>query len=115
MTATYQNSVIQELNWSLHGGQRRQQRGFKSIDPFLLQTFGERVEDGYLMTNQSINQAQHALKQLIQRLDHLKGAALIEEGNTVVTCYRADKKRIRRLRAGHVETQASNSHQSTKQ
>jgi len=55
------------------------------------------------MTGQAIGDAGHCLKKMIQRLDHIQGSALIEQGGTVVTTYRADKKRIRRLRAGHVQ------------
>jgi len=90
------------LNWSKHALGRQQQRGFQGLDSQLPQAFGEQAEDGYLMTGQAIGDARHCLKQMIQRLGHIQGSALIEQSGTVVTTYRADKKRIRRLRAGHV-------------
>lgn len=91
------------LEWSRHARGRQQQRGFQELDALLIQTFGEEVEDGFVLTGQSVNEARHSLKKMLQRLDHLAGSTLIEGGGTVITTYRADKKRIRRLRAGHVE------------
>lgn len=104
MRQTYEPVSDVVMTWSRHAAQRQQQRGFQYIDCLLLQAFGEEVEDGWLMTGQATSDARHRLKQLIQRLDHLSGSALIEEGGTIVTTYRADKKRVRRLKAGHLET-----------
>ena len=92
-----------KLRWSKHARQRLGQRGFKQVDEDLFKAFGEQVEDGYLMTNQAIQDAQLSLKAALQRLDHLKGATLIEADGAVVTVYRADRKRVKRLQSGHVE------------
>ena len=91
------------LEWSRHARGRQQQRGFQDLDALLIQGFGEEVEDGFVLTGQAINEARHTLKKMLQRLDHLAGSTLIENGGTIITTYRADKKRIRRLRAGHIE------------
>ena len=93
----------EQLRWSKHARQRLGQRGFKQVDEDLLTAFGEQVEDGYLMTNQAIQDARLSLKTSLQRLDHLKGATLIEADGAVVTVYRADRKRVKRLKSGHVE------------
>ncbi len=103
MKKNNQQATAKVLVWSRHARQRQQQRGFQQLDLMLLQAFGEEVDDGILMSGQAINEARHTLKQMIQRLDHLNGTTIIEEGGTVITTYRADKKRIRRLRAGHVK------------
>lgn len=103
MNSSSQEACLQDLRWSRHAQQRQQQRGFQAMDTVLLQSFGEYVEDGYLMTNQSVAEAQQFLKKMLQRLDHIRGATLIESEGTVITASRADKKRVRRLRMGHVE------------
>jgi hypothetical protein len=94
----------QVLAWSYHAQQRQQQRGFQPLDAILLQAFGEPVEDGYLMSGKSVSEARRLLKTMIQRLNHINGNVLIETSGTVITTFRADKKRIRRLREGHVKT-----------
>ena len=97
-----QQLSAQALQWSKHALARQQQRGFQQVDALLIEAFGEEVEDGFIMTGQAGNDARQMLKKTIQRLDHLAGSTLIASNGTVITTFRADKKRIRRLRAGHV-------------
>lgn len=85
---------------SRHAQQRLRQRGLKESDVARLQRFGEEVEEGYLMTDRSLEASIAALKSEIQRLERLRGLALIERGNTLVTMYRADRRRQSRLLRG---------------
>lgn len=97
------------LSWSLHAAQRQQQRGFKASDVELVMTWGEDVEDGFVLSDRALKRARKELgkageKAALQRLERIRGMTLIEQGNTLVTIYRADRKRLRRLRSGHVQT-----------
>ena len=93
---------------SQHARARCRQRGLTAEDVALVMEFGESVDDGYVMTRKVLQSAQTELhmqnrKRQIQLLDHLKGIAVIEAGHQIITAYRADKKRIRRLRKGPVK------------
>jgi hypothetical protein len=93
---------------SQHAFQRSNQRGLQLKGLHLVMEFGEPVDDGYLMTECAIKDAQQQLRQqgrkkALQQLSRLHNVAIIEEGGVVLTAYRADKNRMRRLRAGHVE------------
>ncbi len=101
--------AIHQVRMSYHASQRASQRGLKLYDISLVMEFGELVDDGYLMSDKAIARAREALKhngcdKEMQRLDHLAGIVVVEEGNTIVTAYRADKKRMRRLRSGRIKT-----------
>jgi len=93
---------------SQHAFQRAEQRGLQLKGLHLVLEFGDVVDDGYVMTAKALKDARQQLrkekrKQDLQQLDRLHNVAVIEEGGVIVTAFRADKKRIRRLREGHVE------------
>jgi len=97
-----------DLQFSDHADQRLHQRGLRPCDLDLILTYGEWVEDGCLLSGRAIHNARRALRHqgergALQRMDHLRNVTVILEGNTVVTVYRADARRLRRLRAGHVK------------
>lgn len=94
---------------SQHANARCRQRGLTSASLALVMEFGEGVDDGYVMTAKVMRAARKALsiqrrRKEIQQLDHLRDVAVIDVDNTILTVYRADKKRIRRLKAGHIQT-----------
>lgn len=93
---------------SKHAFKRSEQRGLQLKGLQLVLEFGEAVDDGFLMTQCAASDALQELRQQsrkkdIQHIGRLANVAVIVEKGVVVTAYRADKKRIRRLRAGHVE------------
>jgi hypothetical protein len=93
---------------SRHAFKRCEQRGLQLKGLDLVMEFGEPVNDGFLMTHCAVRAALQVLRQEgrkkdIQHLSHLHNVAVIEEKGVVLTAFRADKKRIRRLRAGHVQ------------
>jgi len=114
--SAYQNSnwleASHQIRMSLHARQRASQRGLTIADLNLVMEFGEWVADGFLMSEKARNKARETLKKqggsamhkALQRLDHLRNVVVIEEAGTMITIYRADKKRINRLRSGHVKT-----------
>ena len=82
---------------SRHAGRRLRQRGLREADLDRLQRYGEEFDDGYLMSNRTIDASITELKAEIQRLERLKGVVLIEQDNTVITVYRSDRRRQRRI------------------
>jgi len=91
---------------SMHAQRRIRQRGLKEADLGRLQRFGEEVEEGYLMTDRKLDECIAGLKSEIQRLERLRGLVLIEQGDTLVTLYRSDRRRQRRLLGGAVRPQS---------
>lgn len=97
-----------DVEISKHAFKRSNQRGLQLKGLNLVLEFGEPVDDGFIMTQSALKRASKILRQqkrrqAIQHLGHLSNVVVILEGGVMVTTYRADKKRIQRLRAGHVE------------
>jgi hypothetical protein len=90
------------IRLSAHALARLTQRGLKFEDLELFTKFGEEVDDGYVISHKAIEHYRGVLKAQMQRLEKLRGAALIESSGQVITLYRADKTRLRRLREGSV-------------
>jgi hypothetical protein len=82
---------------SAHAEVRMQQRGLSHADIALLTRWGERVQDGFVLTNRALEARKRALKSEMQRLERLRGVAVISMGDVVVTAYRARKHKIRGL------------------
>jgi len=86
------------LNFSRHAQARMCQRGLTKTDVEFVRKVGEWVDDGYVMTNSAVDQRIHELRHEMNRIEKLRGVALIEGANIVITVYRADHRRICRLR-----------------
>lgn len=95
---------------SVHAEARQRHRGLTRKDLELVQRYGEQVDDGWVLSDRAMDVARRELKQMLQRLDHLAGVTVIEKNGTVVTTYRADAKRIRRLREGELHTNRTRLH-----
>jgi len=83
---------------TMHASVRLKQRGLASDDISLIVEHGEDVGDGFLMTDKAINNRKECLTREMQRLEKLRGVAVIEDQGVIVTAYRADKRRIKKLR-----------------
>jgi hypothetical protein len=105
---------LMDISLSKHAGDRCRQRGLTNSALQLVVEFGEGVDDGYVMTKKAIAKARKALKAEfrsgdIQKLDHLRNVAVIDLEATVLTVYRADRKRIGRLRKGPLKAEQTSS------
>jgi len=96
-TAMYED---RETQVSFHAQQRLRQRGFQDADLDRMRRYGEAFDDGFLMSNRSIDEHIKELKSEIQHLERLKDTVLIEQDNTIVTIYRSDRRRQRRILRG---------------
>lgn len=97
-----------DVSISRHAFKRSEQRGLQLKGLNLVMEFGEEVDDGFVMTQNAFSYALNTLrkekrKKDIQHLGRLNNVAVIIEGDVIITAYRADKKRLRRLKSGHIE------------
>lgn len=86
-----------------HVQKRARQRGFRDQDLELIMNYGETVRDGIAVTDNTLRRLRSQLQQLrgeLQRLERLRGTAVIVQDGTVVTAYRTSKSKLRCLRAG---------------
>lgn len=99
MTATKQShqGLTLSKRMSTHAIQRIRQRGLCEDDIGLICEAGEEFGDGYLMSARAVSKRVGQLKAEIQRLERLRGIVLIEQDDTLVTAYRADRKRCKRI------------------
>jgi hypothetical protein len=93
----HSNDRRSAVRFSQHAAARIRQRGLTERDVELIRKAGELVDDGYVMTNRAVEQRLHELREEMSRIERLRGAALIERGSVVITVYRADSARIRKL------------------
>ena len=86
------------MEYSTHAKIRMQQRGFSGADLELICRFGERVGDGFVLTNKSIDMRTRELKREIQRIEHLRNACVIEDKDQAITAMKLSDRSLRRRR-----------------
>ena len=85
----------------MHAECRLRQRGLSHQDVELILHYGEMVSDGYVMSRKAIDSRKAEFKPEIARLERLRDVTVIEDAGQVITAYRADKRRLRKLRNRH--------------
>jgi len=88
----------QKARLSNHAQHRIRQRGYREADLALVREHGTQVEEGFVLTRQDAARARTRLKDELRKIERLKGTAIIELEGTVVTVYRPDRVRFRKLR-----------------
>ena len=76
---------------------RMQQRSVRYQDLKLFERFGTEIRDGIILLDRDIDYWTAALRQIIQRLEKLRGKALILDGDHALTTYSPSKKRLKRF------------------
>lgn len=92
-----QNPYYTRAKISHHANARMRQRGYKNDDLRLIRSYGSPVNDGYFLLRKDVRSARTDAGRDYQRLERLAGTALIELEGTIVTIYRADKYRRKKL------------------
>ena len=74
---------------------RCQQRGIPERDLAPVARYGTETSDGLILTGKDIADAVRDMKRKINRLSKLKGVSIPMDGETMITAYRADRRRRR--------------------
>ena len=82
---------------SKHAQARARQRGYRDSDIDFVIKHGTNVDDGSFLTDGDVHKAIEKRKQEIQQFSRLKGTVVIVSGDTIVTTYRPDKRRVQKL------------------
>jgi len=80
-----------------HAAVRMSQRGIMPRDAELIVLIGTEVVDGYLVREKDYQDAEHALKRLLQSFRRLVGKRLVVKSGQIVTVYRPLKRYERDL------------------
>jgi hypothetical protein len=80
-----------------HAIARMAQRGIKLNDADLIVLVGTEVSDGYLVLRKDYDEAERALKLMIERLRKVVGKRLIFANGQIVTVYSASESHKRQL------------------
>jgi hypothetical protein len=85
------------LTVTSHAAVRMAQRGMTSKDAELIAMIGTEVEDGFFVRDKDFQDAEHALKRLLQRLRRVVGKRLIVSSGRIITAYHPAQKNERRI------------------
>lgn len=85
-----------------HAEVRARQRGFRPADAEVVLNYGTPTDDGAVLTTKDAQRGIEALKRQIAALERLTGAAVVAEGEHVITLYHPRPGRTRHMlrRAG---------------
>ena len=95
-----------KLNFTKHGEQRANQRGFRRTDVEIIRQCGTVIPDHqaeiYLLLNKDVEREISARKQEIQRLERLSGCEVVIIDNQLVTVHQTSRRHEKTLlrRAG---------------
>ncbi len=95
-----------KLQYTKHGDQRANQRGFRRNDVGLIRRYGTLVPDRqaevYLFRNKDVEREISARKQEIQCLERMRGCEVVIVANRLVTVHHTSRKHQKKLlqRAG---------------
>jgi hypothetical protein len=82
---------------SHHALTRMDQRAIRQGDVDLIRLIGTEVPDGFIVLDRDRQEAERTLQLLLDRVRRLAGTRMVVAGERVVTVYRADKQKERRL------------------
>src|SRR5262245_14470633 len=80
-----------------HASSRIRQRGLSEQDVDVVLKLGADAGDAVVLTNKVIDGKIAEFKRTIAQLERLRGAAVIIEGDTVITAYRPRRRKMRKM------------------
>ncbi len=86
-----------DLHLTRHAEVRMRQRGVRERDLDLMIEHGTLTDDGVLLTRRDAAAAIGEHRRAIAQLERLKGTAVILDGATVLSVYRPDREKSRRM------------------
>ena len=93
--------------FSDHALLRLAQRGIRGSDIDLLLLLGKEVEGGYLILDRDLVAAERQLKQTLTAVRRLKGKRIVVHDGTLVTAYRATRRKQKSLLRSAEEREVS--------
>jgi len=85
------------LSLTQHASVRIAQRGISISDLELITLIGSEVDDGYLVRIKDCQRLEHILKNLLSRVQRLKGKRAVVMDGQVITVFHASQPKQRRL------------------
>ena len=95
-------AVMSDLALTNHAVVRMAQRGILPSDLDIIFAIGSEVEDGILVRQKDVEAAERSIRNLLKRLQKVKGKRLVLAGGCLVTaCHASDRERQRLTRRTH--------------
>jgi hypothetical protein len=88
---------MKDVSITQHAAIRLGQRAIAIEDIDLIMSLGTEVQDGYFMRDADARVAVDGLMRLVRRIERLPGKFAVVADGRVVTAYRANKRKQRRL------------------
>ncbi len=85
------------LRRTRHVEERARQRGFKAGDLDLVAQLGTPTQDGVVLRRRDVDQVRSVLRRLLGDLERLEGSAVIIQEDAIVSVYRPERKKMRRM------------------
>lgn len=93
---------MNDLSLTAHAVARMAQRAILPSDLDIILAFGSEVEDGILVREKDVECAERALRNLLKRVQKVKGKRLVMVDGCLVTAYHAsDREQHRLMRSRH--------------
>lgn len=91
---------MNDLSLTTHAVTRMAQRAILPSDLEIILAFGSEVEDGILVRKKDVESAERALRNLLTRVQKIKGKRLVMVDGCLVTAYHAsDREQLRLMRS----------------
>lgn len=88
---------VKDAQLTEHAEVRARQRGFRERDVEVILRFGTHTDEGTLLTERDVRDGINELKRQIAALERLSGAAVVTDGNNIITPYHPKDTRARHM------------------
>ena len=88
---------MNEIRLTPHASTRLAQRALGQRDLDLIRQFGTEVEGGFLLRQKDYEAFEHQQKHICDRIKRLVGTRIVADGDLVITAYKANRNKQRRL------------------
>lgn len=86
-----------DLALTNHAITRMAQRAILPSDLDIILTFGSEVDDGILVRHKDVENVERAIRELLKRIQKMKGKRIVVSEGQIITAYHASGRRLNRL------------------